>query len=353
MSISPRYRDLVSLFPRFLGLQPFGWKGSQDIVQSGLQLPALLLLRALVLETDRGEPLSRQEMEGRTFNPYSTFHPIFDNLPSLLEKGYLLYSDSLYLVTPQGRTLIERIEQTVQDYTATLTPLSLPELTRLAALLEEIAQRMWKASEPAVKAHQARCHRLPLITTSSPMVHLDAAIFALWMARDDAHIAAWQAEGLSGPYLDVLTYLWTEEAHTFPELTTTLRQSQRPEDILQGVMVLNETGYLLAEEEQLTLTEYGQQVRTHIEEETDRIYFTPWPSLTPEDLNWLYSCLKKVCDILSARSSIRRCLAPQAASYATPPRAWASLLRSITWAAASFRRASLRGPNPGNLRMRC
>ena len=92
MSISPRYHDLVSLFPRFLRLQPFGWKGSQDILQYGLQLTALLLLRGIVQETDSGEMLSRQEMETRVFNPYSTFRPIFDNLPSLLEQGYMSHS---------------------------------------------------------------------------------------------------------------------------------------------------------------------------------------------------------------------------------------------------------------------
>ncbi len=299
MSISARYHELVSLFPRFLHLQPFGWKGSQDILQSGLKLPALLLLRAVVQETDPGEMLSRQEMESRLFNPYSTFHPIFDNLPSLLEKGYLSHSGNRYLVTPGGRTLIERIEQAVQSYTATLTPLPLPELTQLAALLESIARRMWQANEPTVKAHQARCHRLSPIAPSAPMVQLEAAIFALWMARDDAHIAAWRAEGLSGPHLDLLTRLWTGEAHSLPELTTALQHTQRPEDILQGVTALREAGYVLGEGEHMALTASGHQVRTRIEEETDRIYFTSWPPLTPEDLDWLYASLKQVCDTLS------------------------------------------------------
>jgi hypothetical protein len=297
--ISPKYHDLVSLFPRFLSLLPFGWKGSQDILESGLKLPALLLLRALVQETDSGEMLSRQEMESRVFNPYSTFYPIFDNLPSLAEKEYLSYSSNRYLVTPHGRTLIERIEQSAQSYTATLTPLPLPELIRLAALLEVIARNMWQASEPSVKAHQARCYRLPLIAPSSPMVQLEATIFALWMARDDAHIAAWQAEGLSGPHLDLLTRLWRGEAHSLPELITALQHTQRPEDILQGVTALSEAGYVFAEGEHIALTASGQQVRRRIEEETDRIYFTSWPPLTPEDLNWLYSSLKRMCDTLS------------------------------------------------------
>src|SRR5438105_7708425 len=117
MPISPGYRDLVSLFPRFLSLQPFGWKGPQEILQSGLQLPALLLLRALVQETDPGEMLSRQEMGSRMFNPYSTFNPIFDSLPSLVEKGYLSHSGGRYLVTPRSRALIEQTEQAAQDYT--------------------------------------------------------------------------------------------------------------------------------------------------------------------------------------------------------------------------------------------
>jgi len=43
MSISPRYGDIVSLFPRFLGCRPFGWKGFQYMLQvSGLERPAFL-----------------------------------------------------------------------------------------------------------------------------------------------------------------------------------------------------------------------------------------------------------------------------------------------------------------------
>ncbi len=144
MFISSRYGDIVSFSPLFLKCRRFGWKGFQYFVEdSGLERPAIFLLRALVQETDAGEMLDRQEMESRLFNPYSTFHPIFDSLPSLLEKGYLLHSGGRYLVTVDGRVLIEQIEQAAQDYTATLRPLPLPELTRLAALLEAIAQRMW------------------------------------------------------------------------------------------------------------------------------------------------------------------------------------------------------------------
>jgi len=34
-------------------------------------------------------------------------------------------------------------------------------------------------------------------------------------------------------------------------------------------------------------------------EETDRVYFAPWPPLTTEELDNMYTSLKSVCDALS------------------------------------------------------
>ena len=271
----------------------------QDILQlSDLERPQFFLLRAIVEETDPGEQLSRQEMESRLFNPYATFNPIFDALPLLVEKGYLAQTDDSYLVTPQGRVLMEQTEQAARNYMATLTPIPLPELTHLAAVLEEIAQRMWQADEPAIKAHQARVHRQPPITTAAPMVHLEASIFALWMARDDAHIAAWRAKGLSGPQMDLLGHLASGERQTLPALTMALESTQRPDDVARGVVGLSKAGYVLVEGERVTLTDAGQQVRDEIEEETDRIYFAPWPPLSEDELEGIYTSLRRVCDAL-------------------------------------------------------
>ncbi len=299
MPLSQRYHDLILLFPQFLTARRRGWTGLQSILQaSGLERPHFFLLRAIVEETNPEEKLSRQEMEGQLFNPYSTFNLIFEALPLLVEKGYLLNTDDSYLVTPRGSALIEQTEQAVRNYVVTLTPLPSSELKSLAAILEEIAQRMWQADEPAIKAHQARCHRQPSVTTAAPMVHLEAAIFALWMARDDAHIAAWRAKGLSGPQMDLLSQLASGEIETLPALTAVLENTQHPEDVMQGITKLSEASYVLVEGERVTLTEAGRKVRREIEEETDRVYFVPWPPLSEDELDKIYSSLKGVCDAL-------------------------------------------------------
>src|SRR5437763_523365 len=105
--------------------------------------PAGLLLREVSQENDPGEMLSRQGKERRVHNPYSTLHPFFDHMPAFLQGGYLSHAEGRYLVTPDGRALIERIEQAEHDYVATLTPFPPPELARLAALLNISPPRLY------------------------------------------------------------------------------------------------------------------------------------------------------------------------------------------------------------------
>ena len=300
MTIASRYRDLIALFPRFLSKRRVGWQGLRDILStSGLERPALFLLIAIVGEVDARRGLSRDELERRLFNPYSTFDPIFDRLPQLVEKGYLSYGeDGGYRVTDEGREVADRVELGARAYLAGLDVLPPGELTRLATTLEAIAARLWQADEPKIKAHQARARRVPPITTDAPMVHLEVAIMSLWMARDDAHMAAWRAEGFSGPQMDLLGRVWMGEAQTVPGLITALERTQHAEDVVEGVNALAEAGYVVVEGERVTITDAGRQVRAWIEEETDRVYFSPWPQMTAEELEWVYRSLEAVCSKL-------------------------------------------------------
>ena len=46
--------------------------------------------------------------------------------------------------------------------------------------------------------HDSDIPGFPYVEEQSFGAYIGLAVFALWMARDDAHIAAWRAEGLSG-----------------------------------------------------------------------------------------------------------------------------------------------------------
>ena len=98
--------------------------------------------------------------------------------------------------------------------------------------------------------------------------------------------------------MDLLSHLASGEIQTLPALTAALEDTQRPEDVTRGVASLSNAGYVLVEGEHIALTEAGQQLRDEIEEETDRIYFAPWPHLIEDELEGIYAALKSVCDAL-------------------------------------------------------
>jgi DNA-binding MarR family transcriptional regulator len=129
------------------------------------------------------------------------------------------------------------------------------------------------------------------------MVRFEQAIYDLWMARDDSHIAAWRDAGLEGPPLQLLTLLWSGEAATMSDLTEKLREDQAPDDVEANMAYLMERGYVTREDNTLALTPEGALTREDIERETDRIYFTPWPHST-EEAAWMRDRLSELIENL-------------------------------------------------------
>lgn len=295
-------RALVDLLPQFLMRRRRGWTALNTVLSAfGLERPAFFLLQAIVQELDRGMGMSEAELRAHLFNPYSTYNPIFDYLPALVDKGYLRVEDERYAVTVRGHDVIMEIEHAARDYVASLQPLPPDDLVQLADALSTIAERLSSAAEPADKTHGARLQRLPIPTDSPPMVRLEHAVFGLWTARDDAHNAAWRAAGFDGPPFDLLTRVWTGEATTLQQLKEAVAHTQRPQDVARGIEALIARDYLRRDGERLQLTPRGQATRDAVEAETDRIYFAPWPPFSAEELAWLRQTLQTTTEQLPTK----------------------------------------------------
>jgi hypothetical protein len=298
-SAQDRRRALVDLIPQYLARRMRGWTDLRSILeQIGLVGQGRMVLRAIVMEADAGVGMTEAELRANLFNPYSTIHSYLESLPALVERGYLAVDGDRFAVTPQGRALIEWIERAGRAYLATLDLLPPADLVRLADTLVEIATRLWVAAEPAAKPHQARVRRLPSATGSPAMARLEEALYALWMARDDAHNAAWRAAGFDGPAFDLLSRIWAGEASTRAELVECVAGSQQPEDVERGLAGLIAKGYVAAEGDALRLTPVGRTIRDAIEAETDRVYFASWPPAGSSDAEWLYEAFRTLCERL-------------------------------------------------------
>jgi hypothetical protein len=287
---------IVEQLPLFLQLRRRKWMGLQAFLdESHLTRPTFSLLRALEGETVRGQKLTLQQMKEHLFNPYATCFGIFEQLPFLVEQGYLRQEDKGYLVTDAGRKLVDQIEIAARNYIGTLQVPPTISLSALAMILVDLVHRAWRSPEPLIKAHQARTQRRLPVEGALALVQVEWAILGLWEARDDAHMAAWRAYQFSGPVFDILTRIWSKEAWTLPGLIATLEESQEPADIQQGILDLIKSGYMVSTDDHFELTVQGQKIRDDIEGETDRIFFAWWDHIADDQVIWLSEQLSDLC----------------------------------------------------------
>jgi len=120
---------------------------------------------------------------------------------------------------------------------------------------------------------------------------LDAAIFGLWQVRDDCHMSAWRATGIAGPDLEVLTRVWRGEAKDESGLFDKLPH-QAPADFLASLERLRREGRVARDA--LRATADGTRFRQGIEDETDRLFFTPWPDDVGREGPWIREALGRV-----------------------------------------------------------
>ena len=200
--------------------------------------------------------------------------------------------DGRWYLTEKGRGLAAAMHEAARAHYATLTPLPKDDLAELARLLDRAFLASAKADEPKKRQHTAfafgyRGDEPP----AGSFAQLDVAVYGLWQVRDDCHMAAWRASGRSGPEVEVLTRLWREEAADEAALSDLLTH-QRPEDVEAAVARLRSEG--LVETRALKATAAGATVRQKIEDETDRLFFTPWPDDVGARSAWIAERLIQV-----------------------------------------------------------
>lgn len=190
-----------------------------------------------------------------------------------------------WYLTENGRGLAAAMHEAARAHYAALTTLPKADLAELARLLDRAFFAAAKSREPVKRQHTpfAFAYRGDEPPEGS-FAQLDAAVYGLWQVRDDCHMAAWRATDLSGPEVELLTRLWREEAADEAALAD-LVPHQRAEDVTAALARLRRDG--LVESDVLKTTSGGALARRKIEDETDRLFFTPWPDDVGAKSAWI------------------------------------------------------------------
>ncbi|HYH11180.1 MAG TPA: MarR family winged helix-turn-helix transcriptional regulator [Thermomicrobiales bacterium] len=283
-------RAIVDLFPQYAHRRRAGWAPA-SITHDRVTLPEYLLLRRVAIERI-DVPIPFDVLRHNVLDPYSTADPFLDGLPRLVDMGLLDQSGNEYTVTSSGTRLLALGERAANDYAASRVCLPPHDLAQLASMLDDLATRLHRAPEPAIKSHQ---DRVPLLRRfdprRTPSVRLEYALYALQRARDDAHISAWRTAGFRGPEIEVLSHVWNGDASTASELVAVTRNRLHAVHVAELIADLVQRDLISHERPSVALTERGREVRDAIERETDRVYFAPWQDI---DAVWIRDRLERL-----------------------------------------------------------
>jgi hypothetical protein len=279
--------ELTPLFPEFLTKRRTKFTFPLRLLEElGIDRPGLFFAIGGVAPQGGGR---LSEM----WNPYATHWDQYQAASSAArDAGLVDEKDGRWDLTPAGRDLVQRVRREADAYLASLpSPLSTEELARLASLLGRAFEATAASLDRRWHSHIARARRMAGDGAHS-MVALENAVYGLWQARDDCHMAAWRQAGLDGPTLDALTRIWRGDAASEPELAAKLT-TQRPSDVAAELAHLRRDG-LVAAAAELRTTEEGSKARQAIEDETDRLFFSAWPDDVGSSVPWIREKLAAV-----------------------------------------------------------
>ena len=113
----------------------------------------------------------------------------------MLERGLLVEDESGIYLSARALDAVRRLHAGAREYLATLQPLPPDDLEELARQLERAVEAILQdpALMPRQGSHLAGSRSIATFEADAPaMVRIEQGVYDLWMARDDAHMAAWR-----------------------------------------------------------------------------------------------------------------------------------------------------------------
>ena len=245
-----------------------------------------ILLAAITMEPSTISP-ERLQVRG----PYTAEQTWMARLHAAAEKGFLSEPEpGEFRLNRQGRSRVQKLIAESRSAMQRADPLPPEQGERLVALLGRLVQACLFTSPPP----DTWCIRLSYQIMPSEEMRLpfiEQALSCLQAYRDDAHLASWEPSGLSAPALEALTLIWRAEAHSLETLYDKLSgRGFEKHDYRANLAELRQRGLLEGKDNNLRLTQAGQEFREAVESDTNRYFYTPWSILEPHEKLEL-SCL--------------------------------------------------------------
>ncbi len=239
------------------------------------------------------EPITAALMETR--NPYNNPEDREEILEDATEAGFLVKKGGSYAISDKGSKIIAEIHQAFYTHVNQVNAFPAAKTAQLAGLLEILVKAVAGSGSSSVLFCFNCSHQGHPEVEPGTLARIDQLLDDLNAFRDDAHVAAWKDQGITGPTLEVLTLVWNGEANNPEKLVERLPyRSFQAGDYQAALDELAAKGWIEKIDQGYQVTAAGKQFRDGIENATDQIYYEPWGALTDEQLAQLGSLLQEL-----------------------------------------------------------
>lgn len=239
----------------------------------------MLLIAALTFEPEDTTP-SHLLVRG----PYTSSDQYLKRLKNAADKGYFENrSNNSFRLSVKGREAVLGFIKVAREAMEAADLLSLEDARKLAEMLECLVKNSLDTPPPPNSWSINLSYKL-MPANVSTMPYIEQAISCLSAYRDDAHLASWQASGLSAIALESLTLIWRGQVSTVDQLTEKLAFRGHPDKIYRDALAeLRVHDYISGFQNVIRVTEEGKLFRDRVEASTDHYFFAPWSCLNLDE----------------------------------------------------------------------
>ena len=279
-ALRQHFEPVMEKAGRKMGLDPRGW--------------------GLLMAVKSFEPEDTTPGHLMVRTPYTAVESYQKRLATATREGFLVeVGEGKYRLSENGRTSIDELITLARSAMAEADPLPKPNSNLLAELLDRVIQTSLTMPPPPDKwSIKLSCKLMPSPLPALP--YIEQQFTALAAYRDDAHLAAWQASGLSATALETLTLLWRGEVDSLESLCKHLERRGQSNHVYQDSFdELRGYGYLQGPDHAPWLTGAGRVFRNRVEDDTNQNFFAPWVCLGEKDRKELVDLLTDLKNGLS------------------------------------------------------
>ena len=232
-------------------------------------------------------------------NPYANPAGLEKLFADIASAGYFDEDSSGgYMLSEKGRHAFNSTNETFYNHLNKVDQFPADKRKELTALLNKLVEACKKADLANSRLSFEISHNGHPTVEADTLSQIDQHIDDLNAFRDDAHISAWTTSGVNGHTWETLSFVWNGESNTVEKLVERLPfRNYTAEDFTKALEDLTQRGWVETGDDGYNVTETGKKIREDAEDATNENFFTPWKSLSDDELAKLETLLGELKEI--------------------------------------------------------